>query len=111
MAYSNCSDCAQVMVCSMILKPKTKETKTDKKLYYPSFFMADQKLRYLGHIIRNVLCDEYNVHTGAANCTHKPICWQANFICVQIVLEQPFLDPTELHSIQPTCGAVIVKQK
>lgn len=62
---------AQVMVCSMILNLTLEKSVVmiakateDQKQNFSSFFMADQvlnvvsKVRYLGQIIRNDLCDD-----------------------------------------------------
>lgn len=44
---------------------------------------------------------------SVSSCMHKPISWHANFICAQVMLKQPSLEPTVLHSIQPMYGAAI----
>lgn len=48
---------------------------------------------------------------SVSNCMHKPICPHATFMCPQMMLKQPFLEPTVLHFTQHTYGAAIVKNK
>lgn len=61
------------------------------------------KSRYLGDIIRDddVQCQCCKLYVNMLTC----------FVCVQMLLKQPFLEPYELHCTQPTCGRVIVAQK
>lgn len=40
-----------------------------------------------------------------------PICWHTNFICAQMMLKQPSLEPIVLRSTQPVRGALTARQK
>ena len=91
------------------------KTKEDQGQVFPYFFMANQalnvvnKVRYLGHIFRNDLCDD------DVQCQRCKLYAQANMLawkfhmCTDDV--KTFLEPTVLHSIQPTCSAVLLRQK
>ena len=67
------------------------------------------KVKYLGHIIRDDLSDDDAIQ---GQC--YKLCAQANilpihFICALIMSKQLFLKPTALHSTQHVCGVAIVK--